>query len=76
MKATVESTREIVTLNGIPARIWRGQTEKGVPVHFYVTRVAVPEDAASFAEFERDLAEQGQPELVAQLRIADGVPVK
>lgn len=41
MKITIESTSKIVHLNGIPARVWEGQTESGVLIHCYVTRVAV-----------------------------------
>lgn len=64
MKVTLESTTKIVelaTASGIvPARIWEGQTEKGVACHAYVTRIAVhkKEDAS---QFEKELLEQHQP---------------
>ncbi len=63
MKITIESTSKIVHLNGIPARVWEGQTESGVLIHCYVTRVAVSTGNAPsvFAEFERELQEQRPP---------------
>lgn len=50
MKLTIESTSKLVTLDGVPARIWEGTTEGGIPVFCYVTRVAVHrgEDQAQF----------------------------
>lgn len=47
----------------VPARIWQGRTATGIPVHAYVTRVAVDQDrpAHELAEFERELAEQEPP---------------
>lgn len=41
MKITIESTDKIVTVNDVPARIWEGQTDSSIPVHCYVTRIAV-----------------------------------
>ena len=60
MRITIESTTKVVTLNGVPARIWEGRTESGVPVHAYVTRIAV-ERTEDTAEFERDLQEHRAP---------------
>lgn len=63
MQLTLEPTDKIVTLvvndTEVPARIWQGQTSKGVPVHCYITRVAVDKNrpASELAEFERDLHE-------------------
>jgi len=56
MKITIESTSEIGTCNGVPARIWKGATDAGVPVLAFITRLAVAE-AADATEFERDLSE-------------------
>ena len=70
MKVQLESTTKIVELviNGVtvPARLWEGETEGGVPCFALITRIApaikTPElTAASVAEFERDLKEQRQP---------------
>jgi len=65
MKIEIESTSKIVYLNekslrGIPARIWEGKTESGIPVHCYVTRIAVAKDA-DVSEFERELQEHKPP---------------
>ncbi len=40
MKITIESTARIVALNGVPARIWEGASETGVPVVCFVTRIS------------------------------------
>jgi hypothetical protein len=60
MRITIESTSKVVTLNGLPARIWEGKTDSGIPCHVYVTRIAVDRDDDS-AEFERELQEHKPP---------------
>lgn len=67
MKITIESTSKIVTLKqsrdvneGIQARVWEGETERGVKVHCYITRISCAE-VADAAEFERDLEEHRAP---------------
>lgn len=42
MKITLESTSKIVELNGVPARVWEGKSESGIPCHAFITRIAVP----------------------------------
>ena len=59
MKITIESTEAITHLNGVPARIWVGETESGIAVHAYITRIAV-EKKENTAEFEKEL-EQCDP---------------
>lgn len=44
MKVTVESTPKIVEINGVPARVWQGQTEGGIPVIAFLTRIAAERD--------------------------------
>jgi hypothetical protein len=63
MKITVESTTKVVHLDGIPARIWEGHTESGVPVHCYITRIAVATDSPPehFTQFDYELQEQRTP---------------
>jgi hypothetical protein len=72
MKITIESTSKIVNVssvsdaravNGVDARVWEGHTESGIPVHCFVTRIAVhrSEDAS---QFERELQEQRAPSAV------------
>lgn len=60
MKLTIESTSKTVELNGVPARVWEGHTDSGVPVHCYVTRVAV-EHGERMAEFEAELQHHRPP---------------
>ena len=68
MKIQIESTTKIVELvndNGavIPARIWEGTTDSGVPVHCFITRIAptIPKMDSRQAEFQRELKEQKAP---------------
>jgi hypothetical protein len=64
MKITIESTTKIVELKtdsgSVPARIWEGKTETGIPVHCYITRIAVIEKEDT-SQFERELKEQRAP---------------
>lgn len=71
MKITIESTSKIVTLEvggrDVPARVWQGETESGIPVQCFVTRIAPeirkdhPEIDTLTAVFERDLRRQADP---------------
>ena len=74
MKITIESTEKITNLEireglhgiSMPARIWEGVTESGIPVHCFVTRIAptledTPDNAERFREFELELKEQRKP---------------
>ncbi len=60
MKIIIENTNKIVKLNGVPARVWEGHTDSGIPVHCFITRIAVhkEEDAT---QFEQELLEQKEP---------------
>jgi hypothetical protein len=64
MKITLESTTKIVTLETatghVPARLWEGVTESGIPVHAFITRIAVHKDLDA-SQFERELEEQRAP---------------
>ncbi len=64
MKIMIESTQKIVELvtpdGTVPARIWEGQTDTGIRVHAYVTRVAVAQ-GENQEQFQRDLQEQRAP---------------
>jgi hypothetical protein len=72
VKITIENTDKIVDLNGVPARIWEGTTESGVPVTCFVTRI-VPRthDEAVNAQFAAELREEKTPTLYAQ-----GIPLR
>jgi hypothetical protein len=60
MKITIENTTKIVSVNDVPARIWEGQTESGIPVHCYITRIAVHNDD-DHTQFEKELLEMRAP---------------
>ncbi len=72
MKISIESTGKIVTLaNGstpMPARIWEGQTENGVPIICCITRIAVGKDAKkeTLRLFESELQEHRPPSAEAE----------
>ena len=72
MRVAIESTTKIVQVDGVPARIWEGTTNTGIPVLFYVTRVMPklkkddPENAGAFEAFERELIECAVPSAVAK----------
>jgi hypothetical protein len=81
MKVTLESTTKIVELEihgrAVPARVWQGSTENGVPVHAFITLI-VPEvrlDHPDFdrltEQFERDLERQAAPRATV-----DAIPLR
>lgn len=60
MKVTLTNTTKIVDLDGIPARIWEGETESGIKIHAFITRVAMNKDE-DYSEFEKELQECTEP---------------
>lgn len=76
MKITIESTSKIVTFvvggRDIQARVWQGETESGIPVQCFITRIA-PEIPTSdpridelTVEFERELKRQADPRMTVE----------
>jgi hypothetical protein len=65
MKVTLESTTKLVELQTptgiVPARIWEGHTDSGIPVHAYITRLGAPAAGADLSQFERELEETRSP---------------
>lgn len=61
MKITIESTSKIVELNDVPARIWEGETESGIKVHCFITRIACDKNEERADEFRTELQEQKPP---------------
>ncbi len=51
-----------VTFEGqtVPARVWEGTTESGIPVYAFITRIAVHNDA-DHTQFEAELQECRAP---------------
>lgn len=80
MKIIIENTDKIVQLDAsggepsasVEARIWEGETESGVPVTCFVTRI-IPRthDEAVNAQFASELREEKTPTLYAQ-----GIPLR
>lgn len=60
MKITAENTNKIVTLNGVPARIWEARTDNGIECILFVVRVAVKDDK-DIVEFEQELKKEKAP---------------
>jgi hypothetical protein len=56
----IHSTTKIVTINGVPARIWEGRSHNGVKVHCYITRISVHKNEDT-SVFERELQEHEPP---------------
>lgn len=69
MTITMEPTTKVVTLDGVPARIWEGTSDNGATVHVFVTRVAVPTELNSPEQvqaFADALLEQRPPSLLVE----------
>lgn len=64
MKITLENTDRIVAVEvdgcAVDARIWQGETEFGVPVHAYITRIVpeIPESHSRIDELTQGFDEQ------------------
>ena len=74
MKVQLESTTKIVFLEVdglcVPARVWEGHTEAGIPCHAFITRIAVANGLDS-TEFERELQQCRAPSAAV-----DAIPVR
>jgi hypothetical protein len=66
MKITIESTNKVVKLNGVPAQIWEGETDSGIKVHCFITRIAIDKNEVRTDEFERELQETRTPTVEIQ----------
>ena len=60
MKVTIESTGEIVVVNGVPCRVWEGVTERGIQVQALIPRIAAKANQ-DLAQFEKELKECRPP---------------
>jgi hypothetical protein len=79
MKITIESTSKIVELEipgqgCVPARVWQGETDSGIPVACYVTRISplIPKDDVLNDQFARELTEVREPLPI----IRDTIPLR
>jgi hypothetical protein len=61
---TLHATTKVVELQTasgrVPARIWEGTTDSGIPVHAFITRIAV-DRAEDTTQFATELLEQRAP---------------
>lgn len=62
MKVTIESTSSVTRIevqgHKVPARLWKGTTESGIPVHCYITLISPQtHDEEANAAFERETQE-------------------
>ncbi|HJW59784.1 MAG TPA: hypothetical protein VJ931_09150 [Actinomycetota bacterium] len=56
----LESTTKVVEVNGVPARVWEGETDSGIPVAALITRIAVDREEDT-SQFDAELAECRPP---------------
>lgn len=66
MKASIESTTEVVTMRDIngrefTARVWAGLTELGIPFTAYIPVVQVLRSQDN-SQFERELQQHAEPD--------------
>lgn len=77
MQLILEATDKVVTLvtdkGEVQARVWEGTTGHGIPVHCFITRVAVKEGRPphEYNEFEQALKETRKPSAEVQ-----GIPLR
>lgn len=60
MKVTLEPTSLMVTVNGVPCRVWQGQTESGLQIHAHIALVGTDERAEA-PELEAALQQVATP---------------
>jgi hypothetical protein len=67
MNIFIHPTSKIVDLQTdggiVPARVWEGKTDSGIPVHVFITRIAptIPVDDPRQKEFQSALQEVEAP---------------
>lgn len=80
MNLTLYPTTKIVTFDTpdgykVPARIWEGVSESGIPVHVFVTRLAVSKEFDT-TEFEQELLEMAPPSREVDRAYPQGIPIR
>lgn len=60
MKVQIESTEQIIDLDGVPCRVWKGTTERGIECTVLVHRIRVQKDE-DCTEFDAELKEKARP---------------
>lgn len=75
MKITIEKTDELVELDFVQVRLWKGVTDAGTPCDVFVHRIAVHKDHDQ-NQFIEELREQPSPERAEEALMrfpADGI---
>ena len=67
MKVIIENTEKIVELNGVPARIWEGETDTGIKVHCFITRITLANENEDSSQFEKELSKCKPPSAEIEL---------
>ena len=65
MKIILESTPQIIDVNGIKSRLWEGKTESGIDIHCLIIRIAVNTESNQ-TEFEKELESCSPPSAAGQ----------
>lgn len=60
MEMHITATDQTTSFDGVPVRLWKGVTSKGVECHVFVHRIAVANDADQ-SQFDDELLEQMPP---------------
>lgn len=60
MTVKLVPTTMLIDLNGVPTRIWEGETDSGIKVHAFITRMAVDKDEDQ-AQFNSELLQCKEP---------------
>ena len=60
IQMTIETTDQIVDLDGVPVRVWKGVTASGIECLVFVHRIAVHQSNDQ-KQFEKELLEQSPP---------------
>lgn len=68
MKIILESTSQVVNLDGVETRVWEGKTESGIPLTAFIARVAVDQDD-DYEQLEAELKSQRAPTVHWPLRM-------
>ena len=70
MKMIIESTSELLILDGVQVRVWKGVTDHGVACDVLVHRVRV-RFPADFREFESSLFAQPAPAVAVSSNVEE-----
>lgn len=67
MQITIVSTEHITELDGVPVRLWEGETLRGTKCKVFVHRLCVSKDEDS-SQFDQELKKQLEPGRAIPLR--------